>query len=137
MRPRGEEVYRINFYGGSRRARSSGIDADRIMQSADLLMALLMKHDAISLPSADRLSGGLYQNRLQLLEPTMPLRETEVCSAIVRGMTSEAIALELGITVNTVLTYRKRAYARLGISCQNELLRIVLSSASTAATRHS
>ncbi len=57
----------------------------------------------------------------------MPLRETEVCAAIVQGMTSEAIALKLGISVNTVLTYRKRAYMRLGISCQNELLRFILS----------
>ena len=37
-----------------------------------------------------------------------------------------AIALHLGISVNTVLTYRKRAYGRLKISCQNELLRLIL-----------
>ena len=43
------------------------------------------------------------------------------------GMTSEAIGLKLGISVNTVLTYRKRAYGRLRISCQNELMRLVLS----------
>jgi DNA-binding CsgD family transcriptional regulator len=42
------------------------------------------------------------------------------------GMTPEAIALHLGISVNTVLTYRKRAYGRLKISCQNELLRLIL-----------
>jgi DNA-binding CsgD family transcriptional regulator len=43
------------------------------------------------------------------------------------GMTSEAIGLKLGISVNTVLTYRKRAYGRLNISCQNELMRLILS----------
>jgi DNA-binding CsgD family transcriptional regulator len=133
MRPHGEEIYRVNFYGGPRGTRSSGINANRIMESADLLMALLVKHDAVGLPGGDKFAAGLYQNRLRLLEPSMPLRETEVCAAIVRGMTSEAIALELGISVNTVLTYRKRAYARLGISCQNELLRFVLSPSQTAA----
>ena len=37
------------------------------------------------------------------------------------------IGLKLGISVNTVLTYRKRAYGRLHISCQNELMRLILS----------
>lgn len=42
-----------------------------------------------------------------------------------QGKGSEAIALALGIGINTVLTYRKRAYARLGTS-HNELMRLVL-----------
>ena len=42
-------------------------------------------------------------------------------------MSSEAIALTLGISVNTVLTYRKRAYTRLGICSQNELVRFIYS----------
>jgi DNA-binding CsgD family transcriptional regulator len=36
-------------------------------------------------------------------------------------MSSDAIALELGITPNSAVTYRKRAYSRLGIASQNEL----------------
>ena len=39
----------------------------------------------------------------------------------------EAIASKLGIRLNTILTYRKRAYARLNISSQLELLRLVFS----------
>ena len=61
---------------------------------------------------------------LRLLK--MPEREAEVCTAIMLGMTSEAIAIKLGISVNTILTYRKRAYGRLNISCQNELMRLIL-----------
>lgn len=127
MRRRGGEVFRINFYGGVRGGRAGGLDIDRIMSSADLLICLLLKHDATGRPAPDKLAPELYRSRLRLLEPNMPLRETEVCAAIVQGMTSEAIALKLGISVNTVLTYRKRAYMRLGISCQNELLRFILS----------
>ena len=33
---------------------------------------------------------------------------------------------KLGITVNTVLTYRKRAYAKLGVGSQNEIFRLCL-----------
>jgi DNA-binding CsgD family transcriptional regulator len=53
-------------------------------------------------------------------------RETEVCLRILSGFSSEAIAADLGISLHSALTYRKRAYDRLGISSQNELFGIVL-----------
>ena len=127
MRKRDGETIRMNFYRGARSGRFEAAAIECIMNSSDLLISLLTKHAAQTAPESDKLAPKLCQDRLRLLEPTMPRRETEVCAAITLGMTSEAIALELGISVNTVLTYRKRAYARLGISCQNELLRLVLS----------
>jgi len=48
-------------------------------------------------------------------------REAEVCAAIILGFSTEAIALNLSISANTVATHRKRAYSKLGISSQNEL----------------
>ena len=68
-----------------------------------------------------------YLDRLRYLCPSMPRRQLEVCALIVRGYFSQAIALKLGISLNTVLTFRRRAYARLRISSQNELTRLVLS----------
>lgn len=49
-------------------------------------------------------------------------REFEIAERICLGMTTEGIAVELAISPNTVLTYRKRIYAKLGISNQRELL---------------
>ncbi|QBR03670.1 helix-turn-helix transcriptional regulator [Paraburkholderia pallida] len=48
-------------------------------------------------------------------------RERTVCIGILTGYTSEGIALNLGISINSVLTYRKRVYEKLGITSQNEL----------------
>lgn len=53
-------------------------------------------------------------------------RERQVCRHILLGLSSEAISQALGISVHSTLTYRKRAYERLGISAQNELFGIVL-----------
>ena len=53
-------------------------------------------------------------------------REREVCVRIIQGYTSEAIALDLEVATSTVHTYRKRAYAKLGISSQNELFSLIL-----------
>lgn len=50
-------------------------------------------------------------------------RERQVCSWIIFGVSSAGIALELKIGEETVATYRKRAYQRLGIGSKHELLR--------------
>lgn len=56
-------------------------------------------------------------------------REREVCERIVLGYTSIGIGLDLDIGLASVLTYRKRAYEKLGIGCQNELFALCLDSA--------
>ena len=54
----------------------------------------------------------------QLFATSEPLaaltgREKEVCLRILSGFSSEAIAADLGISLHSALTYRKRAYERL------------------------
>jgi DNA-binding CsgD family transcriptional regulator len=44
----------------------------------------------------------------------------------VSGLSSEAISADLGISLHSTLTYRKRAYEKLDISSQNELFAIAL-----------
>jgi DNA-binding CsgD family transcriptional regulator len=52
----------------------------------------------------------------------LPKREAEVCARILYGISSAGIALDLEIGEETVATYRKRTYQRLGIATQRELL---------------
>ena len=52
---------------------------------------------------------------------TLTPRERVVCLGILTGYTSESIGINLSISVNSVLTYRKRLYEKLHISSQNEL----------------
>ena len=53
-------------------------------------------------------------------------REQQVCLRILQGYSSEAISLDLKVAISTIHTYRKRAYAKLGISSQNELFSLYL-----------
>lgn len=55
-------------------------------------------------------------------ETGLPKREVQVCARIVYGLSTLGISLDLGIGEETVMTYRKRIYSRLNISCQRELL---------------
>ena len=49
-------------------------------------------------------------------------REREVVQLILRGHSSESIGANLGISLGTVKTHRKNAYAKLGVCSQSELL---------------
>lgn len=51
-------------------------------------------------------------------------REQAVCLGILSGQKTEAIAGELGVAPSSVVTYRKRAYGKLGITSRAALFAI-------------
>ena len=116
---------RMNFYRARTAGRFSDDDMDRIIEAAPVLLALLMQNEPP--PAALPTAAAAMDARLRQACPVMSMRERQVCVGIGRGLTSEAISLDLGIALNSVLTYRKRAYAKLGISSQNELMRLAFS----------
>ncbi|OZI63339.1 hypothetical protein CAL28_13810 [Bordetella genomosp. 11] len=59
-------------------------------------------------------------------KPELSAREAEVIRMVLQGHSSESIGLHLGISVTTVKTHRKNAYAKLKISTQSELLSLFL-----------
>ena len=58
--------------------------------------------------------------------PALSEREATVCVGVVTGHSNEAIALHLDLSINSVRTYRRRAYAKLQITSQNELFALIL-----------
>lgn len=66
-----------------------------------------------------------YRHRLIALDRGLTPRELDVCVRSLLGMTAEGTALDLDIKQSSVVTYRKRAYVRLGISSQSELFRLL------------
>lgn len=118
----GTDELRLNFYSSAKSAFSNS-ELHSIYCFSGVLLALLRKHDCLLRRKAIPL--GSFAGRLRQLSQRLPLREIEVCDGILQGISSEGIALKLGVSVNTVRTYRKRAYARLQISSQNELMRLI------------
>jgi len=51
-------------------------------------------------------------------------REKNICEAMLRGLTSDAIAWEMKLSSNTVKTYRRRAYEKLGINSKSALFEV-------------
>ncbi|MFP1630990.1 helix-turn-helix transcriptional regulator [Zhengella sp. ZM62] len=79
--------------------------------------------------SLEKIIGRLALAHFEALsEPDYPMplavlseRERAVCVGILSGRKAEAIAGELGVAVTSVVTYRKRAYQKLGISSRGSL----------------
>jgi LuxR family transcriptional regulator, activator of tox operons len=119
---RGGTTMRVNFY--RKRGRDFSRDEiGRISDIADLVVAAVWRHDEQArIPSDHASRYELFLQRLAGLLPALTERERQVCALSALGLTSEGIALRLSISINTVLTYRKRAYRRLSISSQNELM---------------
>lgn len=124
------ELIALNLY---RLASSGGFDAGEraaIEVLAPLLAALAVKHVAMlgmrlrSRDRADRIEAA--GARLAAICGALTRRERDVLSRALVGMTSEGIALDLGIGLTSVLTYRRRGYARVGVSSQAELFALCL-----------
>jgi len=122
----GNEIIRINFYRKTSSGRFNDADFAVIPTLADLAITAIGKHNALCVPPASEDQFDRYCRRLALGAPSLSGREIEVCAQIVLGLRSEAIAHQLGLSINTILSHRRRAYAKLKISSQNELFHMLL-----------
>ena len=78
-----------------------------------------------------RLLGKALAAHFLLTAPEFPLplavlseRERQVCIGMLAGKKAEIIAQEIGVGPSSVVTYRQRAYQKLGISSRGQLFSI-------------
>ncbi|MDH4567076.1 hypothetical protein E8E95_10330 [Pseudomonas sp. BN414] len=132
----GETLY-CSFYRSEERMDFSGEETGHLHQLGNILAQMLGKHAQVmhlrsrcdtGLPEPANLNperrARMYEElRASLLKApgSLTQREAEICASIALGYTTLGISLNLGISINTVATHRKRAYSKLGISSQNEL----------------
>lgn len=93
---------------------------------ASLAIPLIRRHSGWQNRSVEAIPGKNTAEHLAHLlgkrYPSLTQRERHVCAMTVMGKDSSTIASQLAITRNTVLTYRRRAYERLGVSSASALL---------------
>ncbi|WP_426423465.1 helix-turn-helix transcriptional regulator [Bradyrhizobium genosp. A] len=121
----GDTCFYVNFYRITAQGRFSDSERARLQAIAPAIGASVARHfQQAGTATPDQNLAALFATRAPL--STLTPREQEVCRHILLGLSSEAISQALGISLHSTLTYRKRAYERLGISAQNELFLIVL-----------
>jgi DNA-binding CsgD family transcriptional regulator len=95
---------------------------------AEMLLITAQKHEMLlehrrGLPHHLDIKG--IERLLQMRSPALSAREREVCARAVVGKTIEGTSLDLNIRRTSVITYRQRAYQKLGISRTNELVALL------------
>jgi DNA-binding CsgD family transcriptional regulator len=126
---------RLSFYRYAANRPFSEQELGIIRESADFFHRATSRHySLISRAGMDNKGTGLSRDamkmRLLSLNRDLSQREVEVCSLTLQGVSTEGIGLEIGIRKTSVITYRKRAYAKLGISAQSQLFAACMSLAS-------
>jgi len=120
----GDTCFYVNFYRVTSQGRFGDAERAQLQAIAPAIGASVARHFQQAAMAPDQNLAALFATRAPLA--AMTPREQEVCRYILLGLSSEAISQSLGISLHSTLTYRKRAYQRLGISSQNELFGIVL-----------
>jgi DNA-binding CsgD family transcriptional regulator len=97
-----------------------------LANASEAIVALAMKHVTLTRECSDPRLALTYLPTIEAClahtTPALSRREAEVCARVLYGMTSMGISLDIGVSEESAMTYRKRAYARLGIGSQRELL---------------
>jgi DNA-binding CsgD family transcriptional regulator len=115
----------MNIYFGEPCSRSSTIQ--QVVDFGLLVAPFLRRRAAFpsAIKSMERVDDRL-DRRLQRRFPLLTPRERRVCALTMIGKSSGEIATTLGIRPGTVLTYRRRAYERLGVSSAAALVAEIL-----------
>jgi DNA-binding CsgD family transcriptional regulator len=119
------------------RHRSTGRFADAeleaLTQVAPLFLAFAEAHAKFAVPHdipIARWRESLDHNAGAALSS----RELDVCSSLLSGHTLAGTGEKLGISVNTVITYSRRAYAKLGVGSVRELHDLLIHASEMATT---
>ena len=127
---RGGSLFGLSVIRTDEMGDFSDADIQRLMDEAEILIALISRHadllEASACGPASLISLPLIENRLGSLFDCLSQRERQVCARILYGMSAEGIGLDLEIVPETVITYKKRAFQRLGIATRHELLLLYL-----------
>lgn len=118
-------TFALSLLRWERSAPFEEAEADRLMSSMPLLMALIDRHwlcVSASRSPADAFESLACAERCFVEALSMPLRERQVCARLAFGITLAETGKALGISTETARSYCQRAYRRLGVSSQRELV---------------
>ncbi len=111
----------VSFY-----QRHDGTEPDLAQLGALAQLAITGLTRMVRLPPEGAPLVAEVERRLAEAHPVLAAREREVAARTLAGRTAREIGGELGLGLGTVLTYRQRAYRKLGASRASDLLAAVM-----------
>ena len=114
----------VNFYRGTEHGCFDDTNLPIIQAFAPLIVQAVRLHYAgrvIDQHLSDALMARMMRQRAELTK-----RDGDVVRALLCGLSTEAMAEQLGLELSSAQTYLKRVYRKLGVSGQRELLALLL-----------
>lgn len=116
----------VNLYRDRSNGNFTAAEIAHIEQIAHILAHAAKHHYAINAQHQTGISQ-LMLARVRGACAELSKRELDVLRGVLEGLTAAEIAEQMGVKASSVVTYQKRAYARLGISSQRQLFALCLS----------
>lgn len=119
-----DAAYYVNLYRTLRSGHYGKEELLRLTEIARLVASMVRLHGGRKRLEAALATGNfreLVVRLVELLDDRLTPREKAVLARILMGMRTEGIALDLHLKAASIITFRKRAYAKLGITTQSEL----------------
>lgn len=110
-------AYYLNLYRDTQRGPFTSTDLACLNGLAPLLASLIRRHYSSTRAGPEQPSA----HEAAVLAP-LSERERQLCLYLLRGHTLKTAAAELDIALSTTETYRKRAYAKLGVPSKARLV---------------
>lgn len=124
----GCNLYQLNVFSKYGKRPFSPAEMNKFAGLAGFVIATAIKHEMIKKLTA----GAPHQLELEEVEEllrrssgNLSAREIQVCARVIAGMTIDRTARDLTIKRTSVVTYRQRAYEKLNISRQHELVALL------------
>jgi DNA-binding CsgD family transcriptional regulator len=130
-------LFSLSAFWGQRPGRTREHEVQRISAVANTLLAFVVRHAEISKTDAQRVAKLVSladaEILIRRLGGGLSEREIAVCARVLRCMTMQGIALDLGLSVHSVVTYKRRAFYRLHITTTVELFSLCMPATSSAS----
>ena len=122
-------AYSLSLFRDDSRDPFERDSIEGLMHLSEHLISVVAKHCEVRKSRADYALQASVEEIYACIQKDdrLTTRELEVCARIIHGMSCIGIALDLKVGEETVKTYKNRAYQKLGIGSQRELLTWYLS----------
>lgn len=118
----GLPCFAVNGYRTSGSQPFAPHDLGQLELHAGLLIAALRQHLRADQAVAPIIDESVLAGRLTALDYGLSAREAEIVAALMLGETQEGIAAAKRLSATTVITYRRRAYGKLGVGNRRDLM---------------
>ncbi|CAN1572117.1 Transcription regulator LuxR, C-terminal [Burkholderiaceae bacterium] len=103
----------VNLYRSAQRGHFTSCELETLLPMGSLIAQVFKSRLVFPKVFGAAATSEQFEVALLARAPLLSARERAVCARIATGMSVDGIAVDLGVAPSTVMTLRKRAYAKL------------------------